>query len=156
LYTFESYDITKTKSVTGTAIPISLSCCELIFCGIFEVLNQKNKSLMANTNNPTSPITQLSLGSRMLAGAVLGLLVIAFFLFSAGDPDPLWGKLWMVRPLIIVPVAGAMAGLCNYFIVKYRFLFGIRKMMAIVISVVVFAVALWLGVVLGLDGTMWN
>jgi hypothetical protein len=92
----------------------------------------------------------------MLVGAGIGLLLISFFLLSAGAPNPEWGKLWMIRPLIIVPLAGAMGGLCNYFIVNYRNQVGVNKVIAVLLSVIVFMVGLWMGVVLGLDGTLWD
>jgi hypothetical protein len=49
-----------------------------------------------------------------------------------------------------------MGGLCNYFIVHFRHLAGMNKTIAIILSVLVFIVGLWLGTVLGLDGTYWD
>lgn len=111
---------------------------------------------MTQTNNATSQPQQASLIKRMLAGAAIGLLLISLFLLSADEAAPEWGKLWMLRPLIIVPLAGAMGGLCNYFIMHFHRQAGINKPVAIIISIVVFIVGLWLGTVLGLDGTMWD
>lgn len=108
---------------------------------------------MRPTNNSTSQPGQASLAKRMVTGAGIGLLLISIFLFSADEPHPAWGKLWMIRPLVIVPLAGAMGGLCNYFILGFH---GINKIAATIISVIIFFVGLWLGFVLGLDGTMWN
>ena len=102
------------------------------------------------------PIDQGSLGKRILAGAGIGLLLISFFLFSVKEPDPEWGKLWMIRPLIIVPLAGAMGAVCNYFIVNFRKRAGINKTVTMIVSVLVFIVGLWMGIVLGLDGTLWD
>ncbi len=111
---------------------------------------------MTQSNNSTSQQQQVSLVKRMLVGAGIGLLLISLFLLSADEPNPEWGKLWMVRPLIIVPLAGAMGGLCNYFIVHFHDQVGVNKTIAMIISVIVFIIGLWLGIVLGLDGTMWN
>src|SRR5688572_22117045 len=104
---------------------------------------------MTQTNNPTSQPASLS--KRMILGAGIGLLLIAFFLLTADEPDPAWGKFWMIRPLIIVPLAGAMGGLCNYFILSFHDRAGINRIVAIIISVIVFIIGLWMGVVLGLD-----
>jgi hypothetical protein len=82
--------------------------------------------------------------------------LISFLLLSADEPNPSWGKLWMIRPLIIVPLAGAAGGACNYFIVHFRDRVGVNKIVATVLSALIFVIGLWLGVVLGLDGTMWN
>jgi hypothetical protein len=111
-----------------------------------------------NTNNSTSQPQNFSIGKRMLAGATIGLFLISLFLFSAPDADPAWGwgKFWMIRPLILVPLAGAMGGLCNHFILHFRGQVGINKTTAIILSVLVFIIGLWLGTVLGLDGTWWD
>jgi predicted PurR-regulated permease PerM len=103
---------------------------------------------MTPNNNVTSRANQSSLAKRMLLGAAIGLLLICFFL--------IWPKLWIIRPLIIVPLAGAMGGLCNYYIVHYHGTIGLNKTVAIILSVIVFIIGLWLGTVLGLDGTYWN
>ena len=111
---------------------------------------------MTQSNTSTSQPSQISLVKRVLVGAGIGLLLISLFLLSAGKPNPEWGKLWMIRPLIIVPLAGAMGGLCNYFIVHFHYQAGINKTIAMILSVIIFVIGLWLGIVLGLDGTMWD
>ena len=92
----------------------------------------------------------------MLIGAIIGLMVISYFLIAARGGNPEWGKFWMIRPLIVEPLAGATAGACNYFLVHYRGLIGLNKTIAIIISVLVSIIGLWMGIVLGLVGTMWN
>ncbi len=68
----------------------------------------KNSIIMTQSSNLTSQPHQISLVKRMLAGAGMGLLLISLFLLSAGEPNPEWGKQWIIRPLIIVPLAGAL------------------------------------------------
>lgn len=92
----------------------------------------------------------------MLLGAVIGLLLILFFLVGAGEPNPEWPKLWWIRPLLVVPAAGALGGLFYYNMDHLRTHGGWRKVLACVLSVVVYIVVLWLGTVLGLAGTMWD
>ncbi|WP_205514078.1 hypothetical protein [Longitalea arenae] len=111
---------------------------------------------MTSKNSSTMQQNPASLTKRMLTGAVIGLALISLFLLTAGEPNPEWPKLWRIRPLIIVPLAGAMGGLCNYFIVQYHNRLGLHKAIAVIISIVVFIVGIWLGTVLGLDGTYWN
>jgi hypothetical protein len=110
---------------------------------------------MTQASNTTSQ-PQASLGKRMLIGTAIGLIVISYFLISSGGGDPAWGRFWMIQPLIITPFAGAMGGLCNYIIFKYHEQFGVTKVVATVLSVLVYIVGLWMGVVLGLNGTMWD
>jgi hypothetical protein len=92
----------------------------------------------------------------MLFGAGIGFLIISFFVFGVDEPRPEWGNLWRIRPLIVTPLAGAMGGLCNYVILHYHKKFGVHKIVAMIVSAFVFVVALWLGIILGLDGTMWD
>ena len=112
---------------------------------------------MTDSNKVTTPpIHPVSAGKRMVVGAGIGLLLISLFLAGVKEPDPAWGKLWMIRPLLIVPFAGAMGGLCTYVLVHFHDRVGVNKAIAVIVSVLVFIVGLWLGFVLGLDGTLWN
>lgn len=104
-----------------------------------------------NTNTQTVSVT-----TRMLIGAGIGLALISLFLFGNNYVDPSWGKYWMIRPLIVVPFAGAMGGLCNYFIVGKHSQWGLNKTVAIILSVLIVVIGLWMGFVLGLDGTLWD
>jgi hypothetical protein len=104
----------------------------------------------------TQPIHHGSLTKRMIQGGSIALALISVFLFTADDPKPEWGKFWMVRPLIIVPIAGAMGGVFYYFMDHLRCQGGWKTVLAYVISFIGYIVALWLGTVLGLDGTMWD
>lgn len=102
------------------------------------------------------PLHPAPVGKRMLLGALIGLLLILFFLVGAGEPNPEWPKLWWIRPLLVVPAAGALGGLFYYNMDHLRTHGGWRKVLAGVLSVVLYIVALWLGTVLGLAGTMWD
>ncbi|NEU09332.1 potassium transporter KefB [Flavihumibacter sp. R14] len=97
-----------------------------------------------------------SAGRRMLQGAGIALIIITAFLLSAGEANPAWPTLWIIKPLIIVPLAGALGGLFYYNMDPLRHQGGWRTVLAIVLSVMVYLVVLWLGVVLGLNGTMWD
>jgi hypothetical protein len=102
------------------------------------------------------PINTASLIKRMLVGALVGLIIISIFLMGASNPNPAWGKFWMIRPLVIVPLAGATGGVFNYFITQQDYQSGLAKALAITFSLIVFIVGLWMGIVLGLDGTYWD
>ena len=91
----------------------------------------------------------------VLIGAGIAFLVISFFVFGVDQPNPEWGKYWMVRPLIITPLAGAMGG-AFYVLMDYQSDKGFNRTFAITLSFIVYIIGLWLGIVLGLAGTMWN
>lgn len=112
---------------------------------------------MIQTNNLTPPsIHPVSLTKRMLIGAAIGLVLISMFLLSVGKGNPAWGELWRIKPLIMVPLAGAGAGLVNYFLDELRAQGGWIKAITMILTVIVYIIALWLGSVLGLNGTLWN
>lgn len=111
---------------------------------------------MTHTENSAAHKRPVSLTTRMLIGAGLALLLISIFLMGVNNADPSWGKYWMIRPLLVVPFAGAMGGLCNYFIMTKLTKMGLNKVVAIILSVLVCVIGLWMGFILGLDGTLWD
>jgi hypothetical protein len=66
------------------------------------------------------------------------------------------GSFLMIRPLVIVPIAGAMGGVAYYVLDNLRRYGGWRKNAANILSVIVYTIGLWLGTVLGLAGTLWD
>jgi hypothetical protein len=112
---------------------------------------------MTQANNTTAnPIHTAPVTKRMLIGAGIALIVISIFLIGVKHPNLQWGKFWMVKPLVVVPIAGAMGGVFYYFMDNLRYLGGWKTVLAYVISIIGYITALWLGSVLGLNGTLWN
>lgn len=112
---------------------------------------------MTKGNNLTAQsIHPASIGKRMLLGAGIALILILVFLLGVDNPKPEWGKLWMLKPLIVVPTAGAMGGVFYYFMDHLRYQGGWKTALAIIISLIGYIFALWIGTVLGLNGTLWN
>jgi hypothetical protein len=93
---------------------------------------------------------------NMLVGAAIGLVLISLLVFGVDDPDPSWGRAWRVRPLIITPLAAAFGMLAFFLRDIVRPDNGAQRILVFLLSLAGFIVALWLGVVLGLDGTLWN
>ena len=112
---------------------------------------------MTQKNHLTAqPIHPFTLAKRMLLGAGIALVPLTLLLLQVEEPDPAWPKLWMLRPLIIVPLAGAMGGLF-YYLMNYLFhLQGWRKILVNILCLVVYLVGIWMGTVLGLNGTLWH
>ncbi len=50
----------------------------------------------------------------MLIGALAGLGIICFFVFSVDHPNPEWPQYWRVKPLLVTPLAGAIGILSFY------------------------------------------
>lgn len=90
-----------------------------------------------------------------LIGAGIGLIFISAFLFPIGE-FPEFNKMWPLRPVIIVPLAGALAGIFFHVMTYMRQRNGWNKILVGAICVLVFVVSIWMGVVLGLEGTLWD
>ncbi len=103
----------------------------------------------------TKPFFSKSLAFSMLAGALIAFALIAFFVYGVDNPDPDWGRYWMIRPLVIVPFAGAVGGGFFYWMERQGFQNGVR-VLSMLISFIVYIIGLWIGFVLGLDGTLWD
>ena len=106
-------------------------------------------------NSSNQPVNSVALAKPILMGAGIAFLVISFFVFGVDEPHPEWGKFWMIRPLIITPLAGALGG-AVYAFMDYQSSRGLNRPLAVILSIVVYLIGLWLGTVLGLDGTMWD
>jgi hypothetical protein len=107
------------------------------------------------SNSTTQTIHTALLRKRMLQGAAIALIPITVFLLNA-RPDPDWSTLWMIRPLVIVPAAGAMGGLFYCIMSPLRGQGGWERIYVNILCLIVYVVGLWLGMVLGLDGTYWD
>jgi hypothetical protein len=104
---------------------------------------------------------RLKLNSRLmtryaLIGGIIGLTAITIFLLGVKHADPSWPKYWQLRPLLIVPIATAGGGLFLYFMTTLFGNNGWSKIVAVIIGMIGFIISLWMGTVLGLDGTLWN
>lgn len=100
--------------------------------------------------NPRSVLT------NVIMGATIGVTIISLLVFSVKNPPAEWGAYWRIRPLIITPLAAAFGGFAFYLI---RFVFTQNRwstILAVILGVLVFLFSLWMGTVLGLDGTLWN
>ena len=112
---------------------------------------------MSQKNNLTTESNQpLSIGKPMLFGAGIALALIFLFVSGVDDPDPEWGKLWKIKPLIVTPIVGAMGGLFFYFMDHLSYRSGLNKTVAIILGLIGYVIALWLGTILGLNGTLWD
>lgn len=89
-------------------------------------------------------------------GAVIGLAFISFIVFSVDAPKPEWGNLWRIRPILVTSLAGAAGCVFFFFMNNFAARRGWNKAVVYAISFLVFIVGLWIGAILGLDGTLWN
>jgi hypothetical protein len=111
---------------------------------------------MSTINFISRPISWNTILKRMILGAGIGLFLISFFVFGVDEPHPDWPKNWMLKPLIITPMIAALGAAFSTTLDPLRQQGGWKTFAAVGLSLLVFLVALWMGVVLGLNGTMWD
>jgi len=111
---------------------------------------------MAQLHDSVAPAPQgPSLFRRIMIGGAIALIFISLFLLPVKS-NPAWPELWKVRPMLIAPLAGAAAGAFSYFMEIRSLKGGWQRIAARIISLIAYLIAMWLGFVLGLDGTLWN
>lgn len=110
------------------------------------------------THNPLITRTFFTPAWRMhlLIGAGIALLIVGFFVIAAGKGKPAWGAYWFIKPVLLSPFLGAATGLCYDVTAPLRRLKGWLGKLFSVLSLLGFFIGQWLGLVLGLAGTMWN
>jgi len=112
---------------------------------------------MTQTENLTrKSIFTPALGKRMAVGAIIALGVISAFVIGAGSGNPSWGDYWRIKPLLLTPFLGAIVGLCYDVTQPLRKIKGLIGKVFLVLSFVGYFIGLWMSLVLGLAGTMWD
>lgn len=102
------------------------------------------------------PVNRKNLFVFMILGALPAISLMSLLVFSTDYVRPEWGKYWMIRPLVVIAFAGATGGACTYFINRW-FGNGIgRKIAAFFVSAIVYLIGLWMGTVIGCNGTLWD
>jgi ABC-type branched-subunit amino acid transport system permease subunit len=91
----------------------------------------------------------------MALGGCFALFLMTVFLVAAGPGKPEWGEYWRLRPLILTPVVASFGG-AFFGYLTFRFRNGWLGIAAVLFGLVIYVVSLWLGSVLGLDGTHWD
>lgn len=94
--------------------------------------------------------------SYALPAALIGLIIIAIFVFPVTEPKPEWGTFWQIKPLLLTPLITAFGGVVYYFVKEWFLKKGWSSLLAIVLGAALFFLSLWLGIILGLNGTLWD
>lgn len=92
----------------------------------------------------------------MVVGGAIGLVIICMFIYSSFEADPDWGRHWRIRPLIVTPFITAFGGLWFHLVALARRKAIWVRVLSYPVSLFFFIISLWLGIVLGLDGTLWD
>lgn len=108
------------------------------------------------TDRTTPPLHQSFFTRHLLQGAVVALILILPFLLPSGDPQPDWPTLWRIKPLLVVPFSGALGGLFCQFMQHRRNAGGWKGAIAYLASLAGYMLVVWLGIMAGLNSTLWD
>ncbi|MBK9291098.1 MAG: potassium transporter KefB [Bacteroidetes bacterium] len=97
-----------------------------------------------------------SIFRHLVAGWAIGMVVVSFFILTADSPHPEWGAFWMVRPLILTPLISATGMLAFFLRSLAEPKSKIGNTLLFFSGLMLYPIALRVGIVLGFDGTMWN
>jgi hypothetical protein len=97
-----------------------------------------------------------ALTKRALIGAAIAFILMSIFLMGVNHPNPAWPKFWYIRPLVVLPFAGAAGGIFYHLVNPFHYGSPWKKILAAILCLLVYIFALWMGTVLGLNGTLWN
>jgi hypothetical protein len=101
-------------------------------------------------------ITWRSLLLRMFLGWCIGLIIILIFIFDVNEPHPDWGDQWFVKPVLLTPAVTGFGILSFYLIRIVHPTTNVGRALTYLLSSLLFLVSIWLGIVIGLNGTLWN
>jgi len=111
---------------------------------------------MKNIKEFVTRLNPKSVVNRMLIGAAIGLAIISLLVFPIKDPNPEWGSFWRLKPLILTPIVSGF-GFLSYYLKEYiNPKSDAGKIIVFLLSTFAFVVSLWIGTILGLNGTLWN
>ena len=118
---------------------------------------------MTVQNKMQHSIPNHSLGKCAMQGAgfaaVLGIVFLSI-IFSIGgvlNGKNFWQSAWEFFPLVTATIGGALGGMIYYLIVKAWHPDGWKKILAIIVCILVYAVLLWLSLIAGFSATgQWD
>jgi hypothetical protein len=113
-----------------------------------------NKTKIMTTINLKLPIPTYR--KAALIGGAIGLIIISLFLIGCGGGKAEWSRWWMLRPLLIVPLATATGGLVFMFLNRIAVMSVWARAALTIFGGLIFIISLWFGSVLGLAGYYWH
>jgi hypothetical protein len=99
---------------------------------------------MTKTNNFNQGTTLKRLGLPALLGATAPFSLLTFIILSKEDMF----ESWMLIPLLLIPMGGAVGGVFFYLMGFVWFPKGTQKLLAIIFSTLIYFVAIWISAVI--------
>ena len=91
-----------------------------------------------------------------LLGATISLIIMYSFISSIQIPSPNWGTYWQFKPLILGPIIAGLGMILAYMALKYMMTLKLPKILSYLFALIIFIIILWVSMVLGFNGTLWD
>ncbi|MDA3614427.1 LrgB family protein [Polluticaenibacter yanchengensis] len=101
-------------------------------------------------------ISAATIAKTMLTGLVTGLVIISLFVFTVNNPKPEWGNNWRMQPLLLTPLVVAFGSLVFFANRIFQPQNKTVKTLLLIGSIIAFVFSIWIGIIIGLNGTLWN
>ena len=111
--------------------------------------------MTTSSHSSQKTVHPVSLSRIMLMGAAIGFILMFLFIYGV-QAKPEWSPYWKIRPLVVISFAGALGGFFYYQLDFLRVRGDWNILAANFVSPIIFLFGLWMGTVLGLNGTLWN
>lgn len=89
-------------------------------------------------------------------GFAIAFVLVTALILSVNNPNPVWGKNWFVRPILLTPVIAATGAGVSYLISTISFRNQLFNLFKILLCLLAYIFFLWIGTVIGFNGTLWN
>lgn len=89
-------------------------------------------------------------------GFAIAFLLVFGLIVTVNNPNPVWGKNWFVKPLILTPTVAAFGGFAFYYLSSISFRNQWISIAKTIVSILAYIFFLWIGTVIGFNGTLWN
>ncbi|PRY88915.1 hypothetical protein [Mongoliibacter ruber] len=102
--------------------------------------------------HPSSPSRKLLIQRVLLPTIIGGSLPLAFLLFIILTKEEYF-ETWMIYPMTIIPLGGALGGAIFFLLVFHRYRVGTKKVFAIIFSIIIYLVSLWISAIIAFNFT---
>ncbi len=92
----------------------------------------------------------------LLLGAGINLIINVLFITDLDTTNSAWSPFWMVKPLTLGPLITGLGAMLAFYVVKFLINQNISKYISYFSFVAIFIISIWLGIVLGFNGTLWD
>ena len=92
----------------------------------------------------------------VLLGFALGLFIASMLIHNVSFPKLSWGPNWYIKPMLVLSFVASIGSIPFYFANQYEASNHSKKILAYLGATLFLLFFIWIGIILGFDGTIWN